>query len=62
MAINGADEDQEPPVVPLVEKVANPFTQISSVPLNVPAFGAEVTVTAPEKLEYVEPHEPVTIQ
>ena len=35
---------QVPPVLPLVVNVTVPLEQIDCVPLNVPAFGAVVTV------------------
>ena len=35
---------QDPPALPLVVNVTEPLGQIDCVPLNVPAFGAAVTV------------------
>ena len=40
-----ASELHAPPVLPLLEKVVVPPTQIACVPLTVPALGAVVTVT-----------------
>ena len=45
VATPAASELHAPPVLPLLEKVVVPPTQIACVPLTVPALGAAVTVT-----------------
>ena len=42
-------------------KVEVPFTQISSVPLSVPAVGAAVTVTVCVAVALAQPPVPVTV-
>ncbi len=51
-------EVNDPPLSPLLVKVVEPFEQIASVPLSVPAFGAAVITTATALLVAVEQPEP----
>jgi len=46
---------------PLLVNVVVPFEQIASVPLNVPAFGAVVTVTVLVAVAFEQPPVPVTV-
>ena len=50
-----------PPLFPLLVNVVVPLEQIASVPLNVPAFGAVVTVTVLVAVAFEQPPVPVTI-
>ncbi len=60
MATEALLEDHEPPET--VElNVVEPFEQIDSVPLNVPADGAVVTVTTLVAVAFAQPPEPVTV-
>ena len=52
---------QVPPEVPLVVKVTAPPMQMFCVPLNVPAFGAAVTVTVLVAVAFAHPPVPVTV-
>ena len=52
--------DHEPPVT-VDAKVDVPFTQISSVPLSVPAVGAAVTVTVRVAVALAHPPVPATV-
>ena len=50
-----------PPLSPLLVNVVVPFEQIAFVPLNVPAFGAVVTVTVRVAVALEQPPVPVTV-
>ena len=52
---------QVPPALPLVVNVTEPLEQIDCVPLNVPAFGAVVTVTVLLAEALVHAPVPVTV-
>ena len=52
---------QAPPEFPLLVKVVEPVEQIPCVPLNVPAFGAVVTVTVLVAVALEQPPVPVTV-
>ena len=52
---------QVPPAFPSVVKVVEPVEQIPCVPLNVPAFGAVVTVTVLVAVAFEQPPVPVTV-
>ena len=52
---------QAPPEFPLLVKVVEPVEQIPCVPLNVPAFGAVVTVTVLVAVAFEQPPVPVTV-
>ena len=59
-ATNESLVDHEPPVT-VEAKVDVLFTQISSVPLSVPAVGAAVTVTVCVAVALAQPPVPVTV-
>ncbi len=61
VAMPVAFEVHAPPAVPLVVKVVVPATQMFCVPLNVPAFGAAVTVTVLVAVTFAHPPVPVTV-
>ncbi len=50
-----------PPESPSVVNAVVPLKHITCVPLTVPAFGAEVTVTVCVAVALVHPPEPVTV-
>ena len=52
---------QVPPALPLVVNVTVPLEQSACVPLNVPAFGAVVTVTVLLAEALAHPPDPVTV-
>ena len=52
---------QAPPELPFEVKVVEPVEQIACVPLNVPAFGAMVTVTSLVAVTFEQPPVPVTV-
>ena len=54
-------EVKAPPELPLLTNVVAPFEQIASVPLNVPAFGAVVTVTVLVAVAFEHPPVPVIV-
>jgi hypothetical protein len=54
-------DDQVPPLLPLLVRVVVPPTQMPSVPLSVPAFGAAVTVTVRVAVALEHPPVPVTV-
>ena len=51
-------EVNDPPLSPLLVNVVEPFEQITSVPLSVPAFGAAVITAATALLVAVVQPEP----
>lgn len=53
--------DHAPPVLPLLEKVVVPPSQMACVPLSVPALGAAVTVTVRVAVALAQPPVPVTV-
>jgi len=59
-ATNESLVDHEPPVT-VDAKVDVPFTQISCVPLSVPAVGAAVTVTVCVAVALAQPPVPATV-
>ena len=50
-----------PPASPLEVNVVEPFEHIDCVPLNVPAFGAVVTVTVRVAVTFEQPPVPVMV-
>ena len=55
------DPDVHAPEPPSDENVVVPLEQIPCVPLNVPAFGAVVTVTVLVAVAFEQPPVPVTV-
>ena len=54
-------EVNAPPLSPLLVNVVVPLEQIAVVPLNVPAFGAVVTVTVLVAVAFEHPPVPVIV-
>ena len=61
VAMPVAPDVQAPPAFPFDEKVVVPAAQIVCVPLNVPAFGAAVTVTVLVAVALAHPPVPVIV-
>ena len=55
------EPDVQEPASPFDVKVVEPFEQTACVPLNVPAFGAVVTVTVLVAVAFEHPLVPVTV-
>ena len=55
------EEVHVPPAFPFEVKVVEPVLHIACVPLNVPAFGAVVTVTVLVAAAFAQPPVPVTV-
>ena len=61
VAMPVASDDQAPPVFPFEVKVVVPATQMFCVPLTVPAFGGDVTVTVLVAVAFEHPPVPLTV-